>query len=158
MKTFGKKISPTLATPLLASLLATQCFAVDHFSGINFVGVAVNSGPTYLAPTNSAGVVPQAGWNNFAAYSVSKGVLSDEAANVTGIHVSYLTGEMYSSGTFNAGLDFTNGNDMLLNGYLNSLDPTNSPTGTNSITFTDLSPAQTYTVIDRKSTRLNSSH
>jgi hypothetical protein len=147
MKTFSKKISSALAAPLLASLLATQCFAVDHFIGINFVGVAVNSGPTYLAPTNSAGVVPQVGWNNFAAYSVSKGVLSDEEANLTGVHVSYLTGEMYSSGTFNAGAGFTSGNDMLLNGYLNSLDPTNSPTGTNSITFTGLSPAQTYTVI-----------
>ncbi len=147
MKTFSKKISSALATPLLASLLATQCFAVDHFIGLNFVGNTANGGPTYLALTNSAGVVPQVGWNNFAAYSVNKGVVSDEAANVTGVHVSYLTGEMYSSGTFNAGAGFTSGNDMLLNGYLNSLDPTNSPTGTNSITFTDLSPAQTYTVI-----------
>ena len=147
MKTFSNKISSALASLLLAGLLAPQCFAVDHFIGVNFVGSTANGGPIYLAPTNSAGVVPQAGWNNFSAYSVSKSVLSDDAANVTGVHVSYLTGEMYSSGTFNTGAGFTSGNDMLLNGYLNSLDPTNSPTGTNSITFADLSPTQTYTVI-----------
>jgi hypothetical protein len=146
-RTFNNRLSSVLASPLLASLLATQCFAADHFIGINFVGVAVNSGPTYLAPTDSAGVVPQVGWNNLAAYSVSKGILSDEAGKLTGVHVSYLTGEMYSSGTFNAGAGFTSGNDMLLNGYLNSLDPTNSPTGTNSITFTNLSPSETYTII-----------
>jgi len=54
---------------------------------------------------------------------------------------------MWGSGTYNVGLDFTNGNAKLFNGYLNSLNPTNTPTGTNTITFTNLSPAQTYTII-----------
>ena len=41
-----------------------------------------------------------------------------------------LTGEMFGSGTYNVGLGFTNGNDKLFNGYLNSMDPATSPTGT----------------------------
>jgi hypothetical protein len=78
---------------------------------------------------------------------VNKGILSDGAGNLTGVTISYLTGEMFGSGTYNVGLGFTNGNDKLFNGYLNSMDPATSPTGTNIITFTNLSPANTYTII-----------
>src|SRR6185503_16931822 len=75
MKAFGKKLSLALATPLLAGLLATQCFAVDHFVGVNFTGAGAGGAPTSLDPTDSAGVVPQLGWNNFGALSVARGTL-----------------------------------------------------------------------------------
>lgn len=141
----GKGVIAALAACAagLAGLLATPAIAADHFIGVNFTGASAGGAPTSLAPTDSAGVVPQMRWNNFGAYSVTGGILSDEAANVTGIKISYLTEEMYGNGLDTQGT----GDDKLLNGYLNSLDPTNSATGTNSITFTNLSPAQTYTII-----------
>ena len=70
---------------------------------------------------------------------MSKGILSDGSGNLTGITISYLTGEMYGSRTYDVGLGFTNGNDKLLNGYLDR-DP-GGALGTNVITFTNLSPA-----------------
>ena len=141
------KAKAAVMTQLLTGLLATHCFGVDYFIGVNFAGGTEDVAPTPLDPGDSAGVVPQVGWNNFSSYSVNKGILSDAAGNLTGVTISYLTGEMSGSGTWNVELGFTNGNDKLFNGYLNSLDPANSPTGTNIITFTNLSPANTYTII-----------
>ena len=143
----SSKLNFVVMTQLLTGLLATHCFGVDYFIGVNFTSGVANDPSTSLDPGDSAGVVPQAGWNNFSTYSVSKGILSDGAGNLTGVTISYLTGEMSRSGTYNVGLGFTNGNDKLLNGYLNSLDPATSSTGTNIITFTNLSPASTYTII-----------
>jgi len=142
MNASSKTPLSALATSLLTGWLATQCFAVDHFIGVNFTGANAGGAPTSLDPADSAGVMAQVGWNNFGANSVAKAILSDEAGNLTGIKLSYLTGEMWGSGTGSA-----TPNDKLFNGYLNSQDPTNSPTGTNTITFTNLSPANTYTVI-----------
>src|SRR6266576_5661613 len=122
MKLSGR-LNSVLIGQLLAGLLATHCFGVDYFIGVNFTGAAANGAPTSLDPGDSAGVVPQTGWNNFSAYSVNKGILSDGAGNLTGVTISYLTSEMSRSGTYNVGLGFTNGNDKLFNGYLNSLDP-----------------------------------
>ncbi len=146
MKTL-RRLALLIMAQLLVGLLATHCFGANYFIGVNFTGAGANGAPTSLDPGDSAGVVPQTGWNNFSAYSVSKGILGDGTSNLTGITLSYLTAEMFGSGTYNAGLGFTNGNDKLLNGYLNSMDPTNSTTGTNIITFTNLSAANTYTVI-----------
>ncbi len=143
----SSKLNFVVMTQLLTGLLATHCLGVDYFIGVNFTGGAANDTTTSLDPGDSAGVVPQTGWNNFSAYSVNKGILSDGAGNLTGITISYLTGEMFRSGTYNVGLGFTNGNDKLFNGYLNSLDPATSSTGTNIITFTNLSPADTYTIV-----------
>jgi len=137
-RSFRKRLLTALAAPLLASLLATQCSAVDHFLGVNFAGGTANGAPTSLLPTDSAGVVPQVGWNNFGGQSATKGATFDEAGNLTDIKLSFSTGELYGTGTYNVGFDFTNGNAKLLNGYINSLDPTNSPTGTNIVTFTNL--------------------
>ena len=72
-----------------------------------------NGAPTSLDPGDSAGVISQTGWNNFSAYSMSKGILGDGAGNLTGITISYVTGEMFGSGTYNVSLGFTNGNDKL---------------------------------------------
>ena len=146
MKASGR-LKSVVMTQLLTGSLATLCFGADYFIGVNFTGGTEDVAPTPLDPGDSAGVVPQVGWNNFSSYSVNKGILSDGAGNLTGVTISYLTGEMSGSGTWNVGLGFTNGNDKLFNGYLNSLDPANSPTGTNIITFTNLSPANTYTII-----------
>src|SRR5437773_215968 len=143
----SSKLNFVVMTQLLTGLLATHCFGVDYFIGVNFTSGVANDPSTSLDPGDSAGVVPQAGWNNFSTYSVNKGILSDGAGNLTGVTISYLTGEMSRSGTYNVGLGFTNGNDKLFNGYLNSLDPATSSTGTNIITFTNLSPASTYTII-----------
>ncbi len=146
MKASGR-LKSVVMTQLLTGFLATHCFGVDYFIGVNFTGGTEDVAPTPLDPGDSAGVVPQFGWNNLSSYSVNKGILSDGAGNLTGVTISYLTGEMSGSGTWNVELGFTNGNDKLFNGYLNSLDPANSPTGTNIITFTNLSPANTYTII-----------
>jgi hypothetical protein len=141
------KAFSTLTSQFLIGLLATHCFGATNFIGVNFTGAGANGAPTSLDPGDSAGVIPQSGWNNFSAYSVTKGILGDSAGKITGITLSYLTAEMFGSGTYNVGLGFTNGNDKLFNGFLNSMDPTNSTTGTNIITFTNLSPANSYTVI-----------
>src|SRR5262245_8075808 len=145
MKALLKLKSGSVA--LLAGLLTAHCFGATNFIGINFTGANANGAPTSLASGEAAGVVPQTGWNNFSAYSVGKGILGDSAGQITGITVSYLTGEMWGSGTYNVDLGFAGPNAKLLNGYLNSTDPTNSPTGTNIITLTNLSVAETYTII-----------
>src|SRR5258707_3286481 len=142
MKASRKTPLSAIATSLLTGWLATQCFAVDHFIGVNFTGANAGGAPTSLDPADSAWVMAQVGWNNFGANSVAKGILSDEAGNLTGIKLSYLTGEMWGSGTGTA-----TPNDKLFNGYLNSQDPTNSPTGANTVTFSNHSPASTYTAI-----------
>jgi hypothetical protein len=147
LKTMKPPLKLSSAAVILAALLADHCFAATNFIGINFTGANANGAPTSLTPGESAGVIPQTGWNNFSAYSVSKGILGDGASNITGIIVSYQTGEMWGSGTYNVGSGFTSGNDKLLNGYLNSQDPTNSTMGTNIITFTNLSSASTYSII-----------
>jgi hypothetical protein len=146
MKTF-KGLALLMWTQMLSALLVTHGFGATNFIGVNFTGAGAGGAPTSLDPGDSAGVIPQTGWNNFSDYSVTQGVLGDAAGNITGITLSYLTGEMWGSGTYNVGAGFTSGNDKLLNGYLNSTDPTNSPTGTNVITFTNLSPSSTYTII-----------
>ena len=116
MKAFGR-LKSVVMTQLLTGLLATHCFGVDYFIGVNFTGGTANGAPTSLDPGDSAGVVPQVGWNNFSAYSVNKGILSDGAGVLIGVTISYLTGEMFGSGTYNVGSGFTNGNDKLFNGY-----------------------------------------
>src|SRR5947207_12743420 len=138
------KAKAVVMTQLLTGLLATHCFGADYFIGVNFTGGTEDIAPTPLDPGDSAGVVPQVDWNNFSSYSVNKGILSDGAGNLTVVTISYLTGEMSGTGTYNVGLGFTNGNDKLSNGYLNSLDAAYSPTGTDIITFTTHSPPNTY--------------
>ena len=120
-----RKLSFRCARSNSGDRLAGHCiaFAVDYFIGVNFTGATANGAPTSLDAGDSAGVIPQTGWNNSQPTSGAKGILSDGAGNLTGITISYLTGEMFGSGTYNVGLGFTNGNDKLLNGYLNSTDP-----------------------------------
>jgi len=132
---------------LVSGLLASHCFGANYLIGVNFTGAGAGGAPTSLDPGDSAGVIPQTAWNNFSAYSVTKGILDDSTSNHTGIMLSYATGEMFGSHTYNPGAGFSSGNDKLFNGYLNSQDPTNSTMGTNTITFTNLSPGNTYTVI-----------
>ena len=90
--------------------------------------------------------MPQTNWNNFTALATSDGFLKDSAGNLLGVKLQYLTAEMAGSGTYSEELGFTNGNDKLFQGYLNSL-ASDTPTGTNTVTFTNLSPTATYTVI-----------
>ncbi len=146
MKTPGIELSRALATTLLTGLLAAQCFAADHFIGVNFAGGGGNGGARSLDPVDSAGVVPQTNWNNFSALAESDGFLEDSAGNLLGVKLLYLTGEMWGSGTYSQDLGYTNGNQKLFQGYLNSL-ASDTLTGTNTITFTNLSTTATYTII-----------
>src|SRR5262245_61172053 len=95
------KLTFLIWTQLLLALLATHCFGATNFIGVNFTGAGAGGAPTSLDPGDSAGVIPQTRWNNFSEYSVTKGILGDGAGNITGITLSYLTGEMWGSGTYN---------------------------------------------------------
>jgi hypothetical protein len=146
MKTPGIKLATALALPLLAGLLATQCIAADHFIGVNFTGGGGNGGARSLDPLDSAGVVPQTNWNNFSALVETNGYLRDSEGNLLGVKLSYQTSQMLGSGAYSDEYGYTNANDKLFQGYLSS-SASDTPTGTNTITFENLSPGDTYTLL-----------
>ena len=84
----SNRLDSLVVAQLLTGLLATHCLCADYFIGVNITGGTANGAPTLLDPEDSAGVVPQAGWNNFSTYSVNKGILSDGAGNITGFTIS----------------------------------------------------------------------
>jgi hypothetical protein len=135
-------------------LLAGSCVAADHFIGINFAGGYVHGAPTSLLSADVAGVVPQVGWNNYANLSATNSPVRDNSGGVVGVQLTFFTGEIWASGAYDVnyndpatGFPMTNGNCKLMNGYIDSLDPANTVTGTNTVTLAGLNKNNTYTVI-----------
>jgi hypothetical protein len=126
---------------LISAALTCTSLQADSSIGVNFAGANVHGTPTRLDRTDLAGVVPQDQWNNFQAHSATRVLLRDNSGQVTSITVSYLTQEMYGSGTYGAGAG-GNADAKLLNGYLNAF-----ANDTNTVTFAGLNPAETYSVI-----------
>ena len=140
------KLLPRSAMWLLAGALISDGRAASTSIGVNFAGPNSQNAPTFLEATNVAGVVAQAGWNNFSVYDLTNWTLLDSDGAFTGINITYSTQEMGRSTAYDPANNTTNGDSILLNGYLNSLGD-RSVGGTNIITFTGLSPTEKYTVI-----------
>lgn len=110
---------------LVAATLALYCAKADKI-GVNFVGGRLFSDP-WLAPSDVAGYVPQAHWNNAMGPSGALSLQGDtngpNAANYAGLTVTWSGG----SGTWDTGNASAAGNNSMMNGYLDGLAPNTSP-------------------------------
>jgi hypothetical protein len=131
---------------LLAGVLVSDGHAASTLIGVNFSGHNSQDSPTSLEATNVAGVVPQAGWNNLSVNSLTNWTLLDSAGAFTGVKITYSTLEMGRSSSFDMANITTNGDAILLNGYLNALGD-RAVGATNTITFSGLPAGEKYTVI-----------
>ncbi len=134
-KTKGCKMKALATSIVLAAVLVyagSVCEAA--VIGVNFKDFNNNVGEE-IAPGTSAGVVPQANWNNAqsGAQKPANGSitdLKDSGGNVTTADLAWT-----SPNTWRHGFAMTNGNEQLMHGYIDSGDPDQ---GQPVVTVTDL--------------------
>jgi autotransporter-associated beta strand protein len=120
-------------------------FLTGRSIGINFEGGANGGAPTSLLPTDTAGVVAQANWNNANGNTgTTTNVDSPIAATVvdssgasTAVTLAFTSNNVYG-----VGQTITNGDSKLMNGYL---DLSNANATTTSVALTNL-PYATYNI------------
>jgi len=88
--------------------------------GVNFVGKYY----TLMDPAETAGVVPQAHWNNATGGNSSLSSLKDFVGAAPGVSVTWSGNIGYTA------IDDTAGNNRLMRGYLTVLGATDPPTAT----------------------------
>jgi hypothetical protein len=106
------------------AILAFGSVAQADEIGLNFAGGNNAGAPTALLPTDVAGVVQQADWNNAAG---TGGTLNG-LLNQSGVATSALA-TWHADGTWGSGTGTSDGNHKLMNGYLDA-------TGTSATTVT----------------------
>jgi len=99
---------------------AVACFGLSVAAsaqsvGVNFVGGGGPNPGSSLAPTDIAGVVPQAHFNNATGASGTLSGLLDSSGNNSGATLTFSSPNTWSSGTSTA-----TPNGALLNGYIDS--------------------------------------
>ncbi|HEV2970905.1 MAG TPA: autotransporter-associated beta strand repeat-containing protein [Pirellulales bacterium] len=126
-------------------LQAGNGFLTGRSIGVNFEGGANGGAPTSLLATDTAGVVPQANWNNTAnaagttatVDSPVAGTIVDSSGAATPVTLTYA-----SNNTYGVGQTITNGDSKLMNGYL---DLNNANATTTSVALANL-PYSTYNI------------
>src|SRR5678816_1657440 len=78
-----------VAIVLFGCMFAGPGLGADHLIGVNFAGGNAAGAPTLLGSDEEAGVVPQVGWNNFSAYSLTNWTLLDDTHAFTSVSISY---------------------------------------------------------------------
>ncbi|HZZ72331.1 MAG TPA: PA14 domain-containing protein, partial [Pirellulales bacterium] len=121
---------------VLASTLVLSAAYADTLIGVNFLG---RNGGAALAPTDVAGVVPQANWNSPSVFgetttAQTSGVLNDMtgSASLSGVTLSAVYNDAWSSGSGAA-----TPNNNLLNGILKWGNPAGYA---GSLTWNNVSP------------------
>jgi MYXO-CTERM domain-containing protein len=138
----SKSLAAAWLTPLAVLLLASASPAQAPPSiGLNFSGSQTTGTAHDLAPTESAGVVPQTNWNNILnplqtpamgdttnVTGPMAGVVVNSAGAATAVTFTFSASNSWSVSTAN-----TTGDAQLHNGYL---DSTNDPVPNNPTTVT----------------------
>jgi len=128
-KTFALAGAVALAVSGMAS-------AATPFIGVNFVGGSAGGAPTSLDPADSAGVVPQANYNNVTGSTGTSVALINAQGAATGVTLTFA-----GAGTWGTGVGSGTPNQKLMNGYVDGTD-----NGTNTYTFNNV-PGGVYNVI-----------
>jgi len=111
------------------------------YIALNFEGGNFGGAPTSLAPTDIAGVVPQANFNNVSGQSGTTGPLVDASGVTTAVTLTFA-----AQGTWGSGVGTATPNQRLMNGYVDGADTAAGHIPTNTYLFSNV-PAGVYNVI-----------
>jgi len=87
------------------------------FIGVNFVGGSFGGTPTAMDPTDVAGVIAQANFNNVAGQSGTNVALNNASGVATAVTLTFS-----AAGTWGSNIGATTPNQRLMNGYVDGQD------------------------------------
>ena len=129
-----------LALSALLLTLAGSIAGAQQTVSVNFVGGHTGAFPANMDPTETAGVLPVANWNQAAGNNGTASALVDSTGAATPFAVTWKSPNTWSNGIADAP-----GNVRLLKGYLDTGGNGSNPANT-SFTVSGLSAANTYSI------------
>jgi MYXO-CTERM domain-containing protein len=135
-----------MSRKLKAALVGAVVLAVGGvasaapFIGVNFVGGNNGGAPTALDPTDVAGVIAQANYNNVTGQSGTTGPLVNSIGVATAVTLTFS-----GAGTWGSGVGTGTPNQRLMNGYVDGQDVA-SGNSKNNYLFANV-PSGVYNVI-----------
>src|SRR4051794_31274647 len=100
-----------------ATMVVAGSVSAAPYIGVNFVGGSFGGTPTAMDPTDVAGVIAQANFNNVTGQSGTAVPLKDAAGATTPVTLTFA-----AQGTWGANIGATTPNQRLMNGYVDGQD------------------------------------